>query len=79
MKMKLVMESFEQKLEFDVSKYSEKKIKWITIGLMCVSGFLGILAYQIDSWFLVAIGFLGAFFSGQFYYILENYNELKTL
>jgi len=77
--MKIVLEQIEQKFELDVSKYSKRKIQLITIGIMFLSCFLGIIAYEFDSWLAITVGWIFAFISGQFYYIYENYEKLKYL
>ena len=76
---KLVIENINQTIEVDVSKYSKKKMWWITILLMAGSGVFGIVAYTGNNVFIFVVAWMMAFFAGQFYFIYEYYDDLKSI
>ena len=78
--MKILEYTKKLKVEFNpMERYNKKQLSWITTGLMILSCVLGTFAYIEHSAFLLAGGWLFAFISGQFYFIVSNWNDLKEV
>lgn len=59
--------------------WSRRKTWYIGLGLICLATLFGSLAYQFDNLFYLYLCILTAFFSGQMYYIVFHWDEIKKI
>ena len=66
-------------IKFNPMKYGKNKLSWFCTGLMFGSVAFLSYAYIENSWFLTFIGWLSAWFSGQLWVIVSNWDKFENL